>query len=299
MKIVLTGSLGHIGLPLTQILTQQGHAVTVISSQEDRKEAILALGATPLIGSVEDVHFLTNAFTGADLVYTMIPPFFSYFDPHVDLMAAVKRVMANVAQAINTSGVKRVIHLSSIGAHLEQGSGLIKFHYYAEQALNPLTDVDITFMRPVGFYYNLYPSIGLIKQQGIMAANYGDEDICAWVAPADIADAIADEIALPATHRKVRYVVSDERSCNETARILGDAIGIPDLKWITLTNEQFLQGLLAAGMQPAAAAGMAEMYESSHNGILQADFNQHKPAVFGKIKMKDFAQDFAKAFAAK
>lgn len=299
MKIVLTGSLGHIGLPLTQILTGQGHTVTVISSQEDRKDAIIALGATPLIGSVEDVDFLTDAFTGADLVYTMIPPFISYFDPNVDLMAAVKQVMTNIAQAISTSGVKRVIHLSSIGAHLEHGSGLIKFHYNAEQALNPLTDADITFMRPVAFYYNLYPSIGLIRQQGIMAANYGGEDMCAWVAPADIAAAIADEISLPASHRKVRYVVSDELTCNETARILGEAIGMPDLKWITLTNEQFLQGLLAAGMQPAAAAGMVEMYESSHNGLLQAHFNQHKPAVSGKIKMKDFAQDFAKTFAAK
>lgn len=297
MKIVLTGSLGHIGLPLAQLLHQ--HELIIITSKEDRTAAIKALGATPAVGSVEDVDFLTRTFTGADLVYTMIPPFVSYFDPNVDLYAECQKVADNLAQAIRQAGVKRVIHLSSIGAHLEHGSGLIQLHYNVEQALNTLTHADITFMRPVGFYYNLYAFIGLIKQQGIMASNTGGDDIATWVAPSDIAAAIADEITLPAAHRRVRYVVSDELTCNETAQIIGEAIGKPGLQWITLSNEQYLQGLIAAGMQPTIAQGMVEMYASVHEGILQADYLKNRPAEFGKVKVKDFAKDFATAFAAK
>lgn len=297
MKIVLTGSIGHIGLPLAQLLHQ--HELTIITSKEDRTAAIKALGATPAVGSVEDVDFLTRTFTGADLVYTMIPPFVSYFDPNVDLYTECQKVADNLTQAIRQAGVKRVIHLSSIGAHLEHGSGLIQLHYNVEQALNTLTDADITFMRPVGFYYNLYAFIGLIKQQGIMASNTGGDDIATWVAPSDIAAAIADEITLPAAHRRVRYVVSDELTCNETAQIIGEAIGKPGLQWITLPNEQYLQGLIAAGMQPAIAQGMVEMYASVHEGILQADYLKNRPAEFGKVKVKDFAKDFATAFAAK
>lgn len=74
MKITLTGSLGHISRPLTAILVQQGHQVTVISSKADRAAAITQFGAIPAIGSVEDADFLTSAFTGADAVYTMVPP---------------------------------------------------------------------------------------------------------------------------------------------------------------------------------------------------------------------------------
>lgn len=298
MKIVLTGSLGHIGLPLTQLLAQQGHDLTVITSNDDRKDAIKALGATPAVGSIENVNFLTRTFTGADLVYTMIPPFVSYFDPNVDLFAEVQKVSDNFKQAIKDAGVKRLIHLSSIGAHLEDGSGLIKLHYIAEQTLNTLTEVDITYMRAVGFYYNLYHYIQLIRQQGVIASNTGGNDIATLVAPSDIAAAIADEVTLPASHRKVRYVVSDELTCNEVARILGEAIGKPDLQWITLTNEQYLQGLLAAGMQPAIAAGMVEMYASVHEGVLSADYLKNRPAVFGKVKVTDFAKEFATAFAA-
>jgi hypothetical protein len=37
MKIVATGSLGHISKPLTAELLEKGHAVTVVSSKVERK----------------------------------------------------------------------------------------------------------------------------------------------------------------------------------------------------------------------------------------------------------------------
>ena len=74
MKIVVTGSLGHISLPLTKELVQKGHKVTVVSSKPEKQAAIEALGATAAIGFMEDADFLTATFTGADAVFTMTPP---------------------------------------------------------------------------------------------------------------------------------------------------------------------------------------------------------------------------------
>lgn len=49
MKIILTGSLRHIGKPLTEGLVQKGHAVTVISSKpEKQKDIILIDKSLPL-----------------------------------------------------------------------------------------------------------------------------------------------------------------------------------------------------------------------------------------------------------
>jgi len=47
MKIVFTGSLGHIGLPLAQLLHQ--HELTIITSKEDRTAAIKALYLSNLL----------------------------------------------------------------------------------------------------------------------------------------------------------------------------------------------------------------------------------------------------------
>ena len=74
MKIIVTGSLGHISKPLTQELVQKGHSVTVISSSPQKQKEIEALHAKAAIGTAEDIDFLTTTFTGADAVYCMVPP---------------------------------------------------------------------------------------------------------------------------------------------------------------------------------------------------------------------------------
>ena len=296
MKIVVTGSLGNISKPLTKELVQKGHAVTVISSKPEKQAAIEALGATAAIGTLEDVKFLTATFTGADAVYCMLPPF-NYFDPNLDIMATTRRLVGNYAKAIRESGVKHVVHLSSIGAHLEKGNGVLAFHHLAENILRELpSDVAIVHMRPTGFYNNLYDFIGMIKASGFIAANYGADDRIVWVSPSDIASAIAEEIETPPVSRKVRYVASNELTCNEVASILGEAIGKPDLKWIIIPSEQMQSGLEAVGIPQSRAEGIVEMNAGMHSGLVDEDYYRNRPKVMGKVKMKDFAKEFAAAF---
>jgi len=82
----------------------------------------------------------------------------------------------------------------------------------------------------------------VIKQQGVIAANYGADDTISWVSPTDIAAAVAEEIAT----RKVRYVASEEVTGNKAAAVLGAAIGKPDLEWTIITDEQTQNGLEAS-----------------------------------------------------
>lgn len=299
MKVIVTGSLGNISKPLTKELVEKDYKVTVISSNPAKQKAIEALGATAAIGSLEDIDFLVATFNEADSLYCMVPPN-NYFDHSLDLIGYYRRLGNHYAQAIGQSGIKRVVNLSSIGAHLDQGSGILLGAHHVEQILNGLSlDVAITHLRPTSFYYNLFAYADMIKKEGLISANYGADDRVPWVSPIDIAAAIAEEIATPLAGRKVRYVVSEELTCNEIARILGAAIGKPDLKWIVISNEQMLSGLEAAGMNPEIAGGLVEMYASLHSGVLQQDYEQHKPMVMGNVKVENFAKEFATAIAHK
>lgn len=298
MKIVVTGSLGNIGRPLTIALTAKGHEVTVISSNAERKQDIEALGAKAAIGTMEDADFLTAVFTGADIVYVMEtlgngPR--AFFDHSVDVIEVITQVGRNYKQAIERSGVKKVIHLSSIGA--DKGPGLLRFHYNVENILRELpADVAVKFMRPVGFYYVLYQFIPMIKQQGGIFTNAGGDRKEPWVAPADIAAVIAGEMEMPFEGRTIRYIASDEVSPNELAQLLGNAIGKPDLQWVEITDEQMLQGLLAAGMNPQTAKGYVDMNVGRRDGSLYEDYFLHRPEL-GKNKLAAFANDFAAAYA--
>ncbi|QHT67289.1 NAD(P)H-binding protein [Rhodocytophaga rosea] len=294
MKIVVTGSLGNISKPLTIELVKKGHVVTVISSNAEKKKEIETLGATAAIGSLEDVDFITTTFTGHEAVYSMIPPN-NYFDHYLDLAAYYERLGKNYAQAINQSAVKRQVHLSSIGAHLQKGNGILASTYVVEHILNQSTDVAVTFIRPTSFYYNLLGYIHGIKTAGAVCANYGTENIIPWVSPIDIAAVVAEELTTP-TGTHVRYVASEELKGNDTAKILGAAIGKPDLQWKLISNEESLNGLLAIGMNPAIAAGLVEMYAALQTGLLSEDYFRNKSEKMGNVKLVDYAKEFASIY---
>lgn len=291
MKIVVTGSLGHISQPLAKELVQKGDDVIVISSKPEKGKDIEALGAKAAIGSVEDVAFLTNTFKGADVVYCMTPPDFS----KADLVAHNTQMGRNYAEAIKASGVKRAIYLSSFGAHNSSGVGLIVGAHNAEQALGELKDVTITFMRPTSFYYNFNNYIPIIKNAGFIASNYGGDDMLQMVAPKDIAAAIADEIENQEEGHMVRYVCSDERTCNEVALVLGAAIGKPDLKWNLIPDEQVQAAFESAGLPKITASQLTEMYAGLHNGRMAEDYQKHKP-ILGKTKLEEAAKEFAAVY---
>lgn len=295
MKIVLTGSLGHIGKPLTRELVTKGHSVTVISSNVDRRREIESIGAISAIGSLEDVGFLQKIFTGADIVYLMEPPS-NYFNKTIDVYAHRIRIANAYLKAIPLAGVTNVVHLSSIGAHTDRGNGMLRIHYDVENVLKKLPkSISLKEMRPVGFYYNMFAFIPTIKSQGAIIQNYGGDKKEPWVSPLDIASAIAEEMDMPFDGRTVHYIASDEVSPNEAAAILGKAIGRPNLKWHVVSDEQFLNALLSIGFNFQVARGYTEM-NASRRTTAYEDYNLHRPQTLGKVKMVDFASEFAIAY---
>jgi len=41
---------------------------------------------------------------------------------------------------------------------------------------------------------------------------------------------------------------------------------------------------------------LVEMFASQHNGMLMEDYYRNRPTVMGKVKLKDFAKEFAAAY---
>lgn len=297
MKIIVTGSLGNISRPLTEMLVQNGHQVTVISSSDDRRAAIEALGAKAAIGTMEDIDFLSETFQGADAVYVMATlGKESFFDSNINVVEEMTQLGRNYKTAIEQAGVKKVIELSAMGAHKAAGNGNLEFHYNIENTLKQLpADVSIKVMRPSGFYVNLLRSVQSAKEKGVIISNYDGDKKEPWVSPIDIASVIAEEMDKPFEGRTVRYIASDEVSPIEIAEALGKAIGKPELKWQAITNEQMLEGMVSMGMNPEAAKGLVDMQAAQGNGSLYEDYNQNKPTL-GNVKLADFAKEFALAY---
>jgi uncharacterized protein YbjT (DUF2867 family) len=292
MKITITGSLGNISKPLAKQLIGIGHQVTIISSNADKTADIEALGATAAIGSIADAAFLTKTFTGADVVYTMIPPNFGAKNYREYVSGSAK----NYAEAIKKAGIKRVVNLSSIGAHIDGGTGQISGVHDAEIILNSLENVAVKHIRAGFFYVNFFSNIDMIKNLGFLGSNYNSSARLIMVHPEDIAAAVAEELQQPFTGKSVRYITSDERTIGEAATILGKAIGKPDLQWVEFTDDQALDGMLQAGLPPEISKNFVEMGTAIRNGILWEDYDAKGNKPSGKIKLEDFAKEFAERF---
>ena len=88
-------------------------------------------------------------------------------------------------------------------------------------------------------------------------------------------------------------VISSNPERQKKIEALGaKVIGEPELKWIVIPDEQMLNGMIDAGMNPQIAAGLVETNASTHAGALYEDYYLHRPTL-GKVKLKDFAKKFA------
>jgi uncharacterized protein YbjT (DUF2867 family) len=304
MKIVITGSLGNISRPLTIALIKKGHAVTVISSNPTKQQEIEQIGAKAAIGSLSDATFVNTAFRGAEAVYCMIPFDFSIADQD----AHMKQILGNYVQAIRQNGIKKAIFLTGWAAEIA-GHGLAP-------VLKELEGVAISELRPAIFYTNFYQMMDMMRGKGMMGfimglqaygipalfgrrglliGNYGADDRIVLVAPEDIAAAAAEEFEKPVTGHKVRYVGSDELTCNEAAAIFGAAIGKPWMKWMRISDKQMLQGYKMAGLPEGLATDLVKMQAAIHDGTILAEYDRHRP-VLGKVKLTDFVKEFAKKY---
>lgn len=291
MKHVITGGAGNISKPLALALLKAGHQVTVIGRNPENLESITEDGATPAIGSLEDPAFVTSAFAGADAAYLMIPPNFLADD----FRAYQRTVIRNFVDAIKQNGIRKVLVLSSVGAHMGTGAGPVDGLHDLEQAItNELPVTDAIFLRPSFFFYNLFQQAGLIKHAGIMGSNYPmQQEKLFLVDTADIAETAFEFLdKADFTGKQVVNLYSDEKTTDEIASVLAAAIGKPGTPWVAFPDDQALQGMLQAGLKPSMAKDYLDMGIALREGTFQAEFRT-QGARQGKRRLEDFAPAFA------
>lgn len=295
MKYIITGSTGNISKPVAQQLIAAGHDVTILTSSPNKVAEIEALGAKAAVGSVEDAGFLNNAFAGADAAYLMIPPNFAAGDWPLWM----KQVAQNYTDAVTLNNVKKVVVLSSVGAHMINGAGPVDGLAHLEQLLNEAKGTTALYLRPSYFFYNLFQLAGMIRHANIAGSAQPADHKMLLVHTSDIAHFAAKALLdLNFTHGQVQYIASDERSWEDITKVLSEAVGKPGTPFIEFTDEQSLEGMLQAGLSRTIAEGYTQMGHALRSGEMEADFRKQQPAPNGNVKLEDFAKEFAVVYNA-
>jgi uncharacterized protein YbjT (DUF2867 family) len=293
---VLLGSNGNITSKAARLLLAQGAPVRVVGRSAASLAALKAAGAEVATGDVGDERFLAQALPGAQAVYAMIPP--DYAAP--DMPAAQDRLGAAIANAIRKAGVKRVVNLSSIGAHLPSGTGPIAGLYRQERRLDALSGVDVLHLRPGYFFENHLFAVGSAKELGIYPDMTAPDARIPMVATADIARVVVRELLSPTGRgkRTLHLHAPRQYSMKESAAILGASIGRPQLPYVQADAAQAKAAMVKYGFSASATDQFEEMSAAFSDGRLLGALDA-APAEVAATTLEEFAAKvFKPAFEA-
>ena len=265
---VVMGASGHTGHIVANNLLTRGEKVRVIGRNSAHLQPLTSKGAEPFIADVTDASALAKAFHEADSAYVMIPPNLTSKDP----LAYSNRVSDAVAAAIQKSGTKNVVALSSIGAELSSGTGPVVGLHHLEQKLNQIASANVLFLRAGYFMENTLPQVNAIRQMGVVAGPVRSDLKLPMIATRDIGNAAADVLLHPTIRGKQTRELLGHRdvSYTEVAAIIGKTIGKSDLKYAQVPDDQFRAVLTQMGMSEQIANLLLEMTQALNIGKMHA-----------------------------
>jgi len=282
----IMGATGSIGAVIAERLLKKGHNIHAIGRDEKKLLKFSEKGVRTFKGVFEDATMLSEAFRGADTVFSFLP--FSY---DVDDVGAYQDAVGEaIRQALHNADVGMVVNLSSIGAHKDHGPASIRGLYRHEQRLNAVPNLKVVHFRPGWFMENLI--VYIQKTLGFVRSTLRADLFIPMVATCDIGQKIAEFLEkMPASrHTVFEYVGPRSYTMVEAIAILGAAIGMPSLKYVECSDAEMRKGMLARGMTPSVAQNVLElnrMYNEGHFEGVQKVTSDH----CGTTTLEDFAKE--------
>ena len=260
---VVVGATGNTGSVVADTLLSRKQPVRIVVRSTDKGAAWKAKGAEVAVASLDEVSSLANAFEGAQGVYLLVPPNYGA----TAWLAEQRSRMDHVAEAVKKSAIGHVVFLSSIGAHIAEGTGPIRAARYGEQALGAVAK-HLTVLRPCYFMENWVPGIGMAKDQGILPTFIAPTAKVPMISTRDIGRVGAEQLMAGGKGKQIVELAGpEEYSPNQVATALGQILGktvtaqYAPLSAVVPTFKSF-------GFSDEAAKLFEEMYTSFSTGAI-------------------------------
>jgi uncharacterized protein YbjT (DUF2867 family) len=265
---VILGATGNTGSVVAETLLSRNEKVRVAGRRKERLAGFSTRGAEAFETDVTDAQGLTKAFTGARGVYVMVPP-----DPANEHYRAHQDEATNsIAHALEAAGVTHAVVLSSFGADKPDKTGPVVGLHVLEQRLAKIPKLNTLCLRAGYFMENTLPQAGAIKSFGMMAGPVSGDLSLPAIATRDIGAAAAEALLnLDFTGHQTRELLGQRGiTYLEMAKIIGAAIGIPNLNYVQLPADQIIQTITQMGISKNMATLICEMADALNEGYMRA-----------------------------
>ena len=193
---IIVGATGQVGSRLMKEIRSNGFPVRAVVRNPEK---LSDKNVETKVADLFRVEQLVEAFTGGTTAFLITPE-----NPESnDIIGDTQQIVENYRQAILATKIKKVVALSSIGAHAAGNTGNLIMSRMLEQGLNNL-NVEKIFIRPAYYFSNWLGYIETVKQAGILPTFFPEDLELEMIAPGDLALFIAQEITEPLTAADTR-----------------------------------------------------------------------------------------------
>lgn len=236
MNIIL-GATGQVGSTIVDFLRKKKVDVRAVVRNTEKARDLRKKGVEVAIADYFDLNALRDAIKDGDLIFVITPE----TGQSDNLLGDTKKILENYRKAIESSGIKSIVGLSSGGAQFEKnerdtGNLLMSNMLEHEFTSLPITQV---FVRPSYFYSNWILSADMAREGGVLPSFYPTDLKMEMNSPKDVAEFISNKIAEGINKSELFEVVGPEQySPNDVAREMSKSFGrkveaqeIPREKW--------------------------------------------------------------------
>ncbi|MEN0056069.1 MAG: NmrA family NAD(P)-binding protein [Mucilaginibacter sp.] len=182
MNIIL-GASGQVGSAIVSNLLQTQQPVKGIVRNEGKGLQLKKQGAHIAVADTFNLSALTESFKNGSTLFVITPE----TGKGDDILGDAKKSLANIRKALESSPVKKVVGLSSMGAQYDKGTGNLLMSYFLEHAFKGM-DIEQTFIRPAYYYSNWMLYLSAIKEKGILPTFYPVDLAIPMISPIDVAE---------------------------------------------------------------------------------------------------------------
>ena len=262
MRVTVTTPTGHIGSVVAARLLDANAEIVLPVRNPEKVAGLAERGAKVMKGTLGDAACLTEACRGVDALFWLTPPDLAA----PDCLAHYTAMGRSAATAVKESGITQVVNLSSIGAHLKEGTGPIKCLHPIEKMFEEVSP-NVTHLRAAYFFENYFPQVESIRGAGSVFLPVSGSKRVAMAAAADIGVAACRRLldASWSGHTTMGVHGPADLSFDEAALAISEGLG-RQVKHVQVDPAAAREALLGMGLGESITDLLLEMY-----GAIDAD----------------------------
>jgi uncharacterized protein YbjT (DUF2867 family) len=282
---IILGGTGHIGSVLADLLLASGEAVTVVTSDASKRKSLEGKGFQVAVVDIHNVTALREVFQRGQRAFLLNPP----AAPATDTDAEERKSVKAILDALDGSGLKKVVAESTYGAQSAKRSGDLGILYDLEQGLKQQA-IPASVIRGAYYMSNWDTALQTAQAEGVVHTMFPVDFEMPMVDPADIAHVAARLMTEAIEHTGLHYVEGPEKyTANDVAEAFSKALGKP-VRAVETSRDQWVATFQALGFSDEAAQSYAQMTVVT----LEQKYDIPDSPVRGRTSLQDYVTRLVK-----